>query len=162
MIAVDFFEPRPITEKDISLFDRFDCGEPSLNLWLQNRCLYNNRNKASKTYAVITSDGYLAAFYCLSAHTINHSFLKASLKKNMPDPIPVLLLGRLAVDLKYQKQGLGKALVQHALMLSKSVAETVGIVGLYTYPLSVQASDFYSKLGFIKIKENFDGMLFKL
>ena len=161
-MQIEFFEPRVIKESDSSLFAAFDCGEPSLNSWLQNKCLGNGKRNASKTYVVISSDGCLAAFYCLSAHTINHSFLKASLKRNMSDPIPVLLLGRLAVDLKYQKLGLGKALVQYALQISKQVAQTIGVVGLYTYPLSEKAVNFYENRGFMQIKDDFPGMIFKL
>ena len=80
----------------------------------------------------------------------------------MPDPITVLLLGRLAVDLKYQKLGLGKALVQNALQISKQVAQTIGVVGLYTYPLSEKAANFYENRGFMQIKDDFPGMIFKL
>ncbi|MCT8351798.1 GNAT family N-acetyltransferase [Photorhabdus kayaii] len=100
----------------------FYCQNETLNEWLSCRALKNNKLGASRTFVICKEDTKdVIGYYCLSAGSINHIESTPSLKRNMPDPIPVVLLGRLAVDVEYQGKKLGALLLQDAW---KRVAST--------------------------------------
>ena len=92
-------------EHDVSAFDS---GTPELDNWLRRRALANEALGASRTY-VVTDGGRVVAFYALANGAVAHKDVSAKSRRNMPDPIPVMVLARLAVDSAYQKQGLGSA-----------------------------------------------------
>src|SRR5579872_5963392 len=79
----------------------FDCGVPILNDWLNKRALANDRSGASRTY-VLCRDSQVIGYYCLATGAVDHNVSPSQLRRNMPDPIPVVVLGRLAVDRRFQ------------------------------------------------------------
>ena len=94
---------------------RFFCGEPALDEWLQR---YAGQNRRSNTVAtwVIADLGYrVAAYAALSMTAVDHTAAPARLRKAAPDPVPGLLVGRLAVDEAFAGLGLGTALARHLL-----------------------------------------------
>ncbi len=103
MRAWDLAPPAPIT-RDHRLAD-FDCGEPSLDEWLKRRALKNQASGASRCF-VICEGAEVIGYYSLSAGAIDHAASPKALRRNMPDPLPILLLGRLAVDRRRHNQGL--------------------------------------------------------
>ncbi len=128
--------------------DRFACGEASLDDWLRRRALKNQSNGSSRTY-VVTQDKAVVAYYCLSAGAVGHSDAPSSLKRNRPDPIPVIVLGRLAIDATHQQKGLGTALLRDAILRTLQAAEVAGVAALLVHALSEPARRFYLSRGFV-------------
>ena len=138
----------------------FDCGESILNDWLFMQSYKNEVQGASRTYIVFTKNKEIAAYFCLSSYSIFHNEAKARLKRNMPNPIPAIMLGRLAVDNKFKGRGLGKSLVSFAIKTAQQAASLQGSVGLVTQPLNEKAKKFYISCGFKPIAENSNKMIF--
>ncbi|MEO6503400.1 MAG: GNAT family N-acetyltransferase [Jatrophihabitantaceae bacterium] len=132
--------PRPISSED-DLAD-FDSGEPSLDEWLKKRSITNQATGASRCF-VTCRDGRVVGYYALATGSIQR--LEASLRvgQAMPEPIPVVLLGRLAVDLKEQGRLLGSNLLRDAIARTVAAAEIVGIRALLVHALHDRAREFY-------------------
>ena len=129
------------------VISEFDSGNDALNYWLHHKALHNDRADASRTY-VICQDKSVVAYYCLSTGSVNRSEVSGRLRRNMPDPIPIMILGRLAVDLAWQHHGIGAALLRDALLRTLQVSEIAGVKALLVHSISDQATEFYKKWGF--------------
>ena len=81
---------------------QFDCGKLSLNEWLKQKARSNEVSGGSRTYVLLTLTGKVAGFYCLSNFCLAHDGIRAMIRRNMPNPIPAILLGRLAISKDYQ------------------------------------------------------------
>ena len=127
---------------------QFDCGVPVLNDWLRRRALVNHLSGASRSY-VATAGRRIVGFYCLSAGAIQHVTAPRNIRRNMPEPIPVVVMGRLAVDVNFQGRGLGPALLQHALERTHEVAASAGIRALLGHAKDETAAAFYKRFGFV-------------
>ena len=125
----------------------FDCGNPLLNDWLKRRALANHSGGATRCY-VVTQANAVVAYYAMSAGAVAASQATGNIKRNMPDPIPVLVLARLAIDRRYQSQGLGKALLKDAVQRAMRVARDVGVRALLVHAIDAPAEAFYLKHGF--------------
>ena len=137
--------PEPIqSSHDTSLFD---CGNPLLNDWLKCRALANHSGGATRCY-VVTQANAVVAYYAMSAGAVTASQATGKVKRNMPDPIPVLVLARLAIDQNFQNQGLGKALLKDAAQRAMRVARDVGVRALLVHAIDASAEAFYLKHGF--------------
>ncbi|MDP2787131.1 MAG: GNAT family N-acetyltransferase [Pseudomonadota bacterium] len=151
MTTLDFTPPAPITA-DHAL-ENFDSGELSLNDWLRKRAFKNHAAGASRCF-VLCGGADVIAYYSLSAGAISHEAApKAApkaMRRNMPDPLPVLLLGRLAVDRRYHNQGIGQALLRDAMLRAVNVAGEAGVFALLVHALSDQARQFYLSRGFVE------------
>ncbi len=126
----------------------FDCGEPSLDQWLKTRARRNERSGASRTYVVCEGTRVLG-YYCLAAGALTLEEAPKAMRRNMPDPLPVMVLGRLAVDRSCQNIGLGSALLLDATRRTLLAARLSGIVALLVQALSEPARRFYLSRGFI-------------
>lgn len=126
----------------------FDCGEPSLDEWLRKRALGNQASGASRTFVVLDGTRRVIGFYALAAGAVSHETATSSIRRNMPDPVPVLVLGRLAVDRQAQGMRLGAALLQDAVKRSMSVAANAGVRALLVHALNEEAKAFYEHYGF--------------
>ncbi len=131
-------------EHDVSAFDS---GTPELDTWLKRRALANEALGVSRTY-VVTDRGRVVGFYALATGAVAHKDVSAKSRRNMPDPIPVIVLGRLAVDSAYQKQGLGSALLKDALLRILGAAQIAGIRAVLLHAMSDDAKRFYERAGF--------------
>ena len=89
------------------------------------------------------------SYYSLSVGAISHEVAPKAMRRNMANPLPVLLLGRLAVDKRYQNQGIGQALLRDAMMRAVNVSGDAGVFALLVHALSDQAKQFYLSRGFI-------------
>ena len=128
---------------------QFTCGEPSLDDWLKHRGLKNRMSGALRCF-VLCLDNAVAGYYTLSAGAINHEAAPKAMRRNMPDPLPILLIGRLAIDQRCQNQGLDQALLRDAMLRAVSVAGDAGIFALLVHALSEQAKRFYLSCGFVE------------
>lgn len=125
----------------------FDCGSASLDNWLKRRARANQISGATRTFVVCEEDAVLG-YYALSAGGVGLAVATGRFRRNMPDPIPVALLARLAVDRRWQGKGMGRALFRDAAMRLASAAETLGIRGVLVHAISEEAKAFYLSLGF--------------
>jgi GNAT superfamily N-acetyltransferase len=147
MSDLDFTPPAPITA-DQKLAD-FDSGESSLNAWLKKRAFKNHMSGASRCF-VLCADANVIGYYSLSAGAISHEAAPKPMRRNMPNPLPVLLLGRLAVDKRYHNQGIGQALLRDAMLRAVNVAGDARVFALLVHALSDQAKQFYLSRGFVE------------
>lgn len=126
--------------------DAFDCGIPSLDDWLKRRAQRNQSSGASRTFVVCEQDA-VVAYYALASSAVACVSAPGRFRRNMPDPIPVVVLARLAVARSHQSQGLGRALFQDAARRVIHAADAIGIRGLLAHAISEEAKAFYLQLG---------------
>ena len=126
----------------------FDCGESVMNDWLKRRAAGNQLSGASRTFVVADGAKMVRGYYALAAGAVDRSAATSAIRRNMPDPIPVMVLGRLAVDLEYHGKGLGSDLLQDAIFRTTRLAQEVGIRALVVHALHDQARAFYLHHGF--------------
>lgn len=127
---------------------QFACGEAVLDQWLKQRALANQSSGASRTFVVTDQSQQVYGYYALAAGAITHQMATGSVRRNMPDPIPVLVLARLAVDTRAQGIKLGGALLQDAVNRAMSVAQNLGVRALLVHALHDKARAFYQHYGF--------------
>lgn len=138
-------QPESINEQhNIS---QFNSGEENLDIWLKNKAIKNQKSNASRTYVACDNER-VVAYYVLASSSVDSGFATGRFRRNMPNPVPVVVLGRLAIDLAYQNMGIGRALVRDAGFRVIQAAETIGIRGLLVQAISLRAKAFYEKLGF--------------
>lgn len=137
--------PEPLN--DTHQLDAFASGAPTLDGWLQRKARANQMSGASRTYVVCRGD-QVVGFYAVAAGSVSHDLLPRKLKQNMPDPIPVIVLGRLAVDVTEQGNGLGRALLRDAVLRVSAAAHEVGIAAILAHALNDRAKAFYISSGF--------------
>lgn len=129
---------------------RFSCGTPSLDEWLKRRAMANQVSGASRTYVVTdrSAGNRVVGYYCLASGALAVIDAPGAIRRNMPDPIPMAILGRLAVDSTWHGKGLGAALLQEAVMRTIQAAEILGVRGLLVHAISNEARTFYEHHGF--------------
>jgi len=115
--------------------------------WLKQRAMKNQLSGASRTF-VCCDDANVMAYYSLASSAVVTNNAPGRFRRNMPDPIPVVVLGRLAVDKSLHGQGLGRALIRDAGLRVIQVAEIIGIRGMLVHALSDEAREFYLRVGF--------------
>lgn len=125
----------------------FASGEPSLDVWLRRRALASQSSGAARTY-VVTEGGRVVGYYALAAGAVSATEAPGAVRRNMPDPIPVMVLGRLAVDEAWQGRGVGFDLLRDAVLRTLRVAEVAGIRALLVHALHEKAARFYRHAGF--------------
>ena len=129
-------------------FSQFQCGEPALDDWLRRRAQQNEEIGASRTY-VVCAGGRVVAYYALAAGALAHIAAPGRVRRNMQDPVPVMVNGRLAIDQSVQGQGLGPALLRDAVLRTLQAAEIAGIRAILVHAISERAKRFYEKWGFV-------------
>jgi GNAT superfamily N-acetyltransferase len=128
--------------------DQFECGETVLDEWLKRRAMTNQLSGASRTFVVADQDQRVFGYYALAAGAIAHQIAVSSVRRNMLDPIPVMVLGRLAVDHRAHGIKLGAALLQDAVNRSIAVSQNAGVRALLVHALHERAKQFYEHYGF--------------
>lgn len=139
-----FKAPEPLSNHH--KLDIFDSGVAPLDEWLKRRAARNQISGASRTY-VLCDDDQVAGYYALASGAVTALAVPGKFRRNMPDPIPVVILGRLAIARTHQGQGLGRALFQDAALRVIHAADSIGIRGMPVYAISDEAKAFYIKLG---------------
>lgn len=131
--------------------EAFDCGRPVLDDWLRKRAL-KNEARASRTYVVTAAPGEnggaVVAYYALAAGAVRLADVPPSLARNMPNPLPVMVLARLAVDRRHAGRGLGSAMLGEAMQRVLGASRQVGARALVVHALDDEAVAFYTQFGF--------------
>ena len=130
--------------------DAFDCGDYDLNRYLNRHALINQLAGMSVTYVGL-ADQTVIGYYSLAAGSVSHTEAPERVKEGMPRyPIPVALLARLAVDRKWQQQGVGKALLKNAMLGVLRAADEIGIRAILVHAKDDTARTFYEKFDFVQ------------
>ena len=112
------------------------------------RALHNHVRGASRTFVVTDEEGRVYGYYAMAAGAVSHQMATGSVRRNMPDPVPVMVLARLAVDRRAQGIRLGAALLQDAVARAAHVAQNAGVRALLVHALHARAKQFYTHYGF--------------
>ena len=128
--------------------DGFGCGEPQLDDWLRRRALANQLSGGSRTFVVTNEGGEVRGYYAMAAGAVSHQLATSGVRRNMPDPVPVMVLARLAVDRRAQGLHLGAALLQDAVNRAVAVSQNAGVRALLVHALHEKARQFYEHYGF--------------
>ena len=125
----------------------FDSGVPNLDAWLKKRALANEDTGASRTY-VVCAGGRVVGYYALATGSVAHAQALGRVRRNMPDPVPVMIVGRLAVDRAWQGRSLGGSLLCDAVLRTLHAAKIAGIRAILVHAISEEAKQFYQRYGF--------------
>jgi predicted N-acetyltransferase YhbS len=142
---VSYSQPRPIREDDE--VGHFDCGDDPLNTYLIKKAVSNHRSGASRCF-VTCREGRVVGYYALAAGSVERKAVSGRFRRNMPDPIPVILLTRLAVDRREQGKGLGRHLLRDAITRTVYVADHIGARAMLVHAIDEDARNFYSRFDF--------------
>lgn len=137
----------PVPLADDHDFADFGCGVATLDDWLRRRARANQASGASRTF-VLCEGNRVVAYYALASGAVKIAEAPSRVRRNMPDPIPVAVLGRLAIDRTVQGRGVGRALVRDAARRLLQAAEILGIRALLVHAISDAARNFYVATGF--------------
>jgi GNAT superfamily N-acetyltransferase len=137
----------PVLLGEHHVLDGFDCGDEALDAWLAGKALRNQVEGSSRTW-VVTVDDRVVAFYASSTAVLLRVHATKRAARNQPDPLPALLLGRLAVDEHWQGRGLGAALLKHFILKAIEVAQVTGVRVLLVHAKTPEAARFYTRYGF--------------
>lgn len=152
-MSLDAVQKRPLKAPEklstTHVLASFDCGVPSLDDWLKRRAGRNEQEGASRTY-VLCVENRVVGYYCLAAGSLVSAHAPGKVRRNMPDPIPVMILGRLAIDQGWKGQGLGRGLLRDAVLRVLNAAEIVGVRALLVHALSEDVKRFYASCGFVE------------
>lgn len=136
--------PVPLSDQhDVSTFD---CGKPPLNDWLRLRAVVAEGGSA-RSY-VVCQNVVVVGYYCLAAGSVFHTGTPRSLRQNMPDPTPVMVLGRLAIDKRHQGRGIGRGLLKDAFARVLHASRSVGAKAVIVHAIDDEAVPFYLQYGF--------------
>jgi GNAT superfamily N-acetyltransferase len=127
----------------------FDSGVAALDGWLKRRALANEQAGASRTY-VVCAGGRVVGYYALATGAVAQPAATGRVRRNMLDPVPVMVLGRLAVDRAYQERGLGAGLLRDAILRTLEAAELGGIRAFLVHAISDDAKRLYERHGFVE------------
>lgn len=147
MTRTRIFSPEPLSTEH--LLDGFDCGHASLNEWLKKRAIKAGRlGGSARTYVVCGENQRVLGYYAVSTGSVNRVDTPGKVSRNMPDPIPVVLLGRLVVDRSVTGQGIGTGLLKDALLRVLQAAEQIGVRAVLVHAIDEVARGFYLRHGF--------------
>lgn len=143
--------PKPSAPQPLSAehrVDGFACGESSLDEWLRRRALPNQTTWASRTFVVTDDSNQVVAYYALATGAVAHHDASGRIRRNMPNPVPVMVLARLAVDQRDQGHKLGAAMLKNAVQRTLAVSQTAGVRALLVHALNESSRQFYMHYGF--------------
>lgn len=145
-----FTRPNPIQrDQDTS---RFSSGNEALDSWLRDSAL-KNEGRTSRTYTVCQGR-LVVGYYCLASGAVSRSNAPSPVRRNAPDPVPVMIIGRLAVDRHFQHLGIGGGMLADALRRIVQVSESVGCRSVLVHAIDQHAVNFYSRYGFLEYPGN--------
>jgi predicted N-acetyltransferase YhbS len=147
MTETEAYSPPTILSPD-HICDSFDCGNAVLNEWLQRYALQNQQANAARTFVVCQGD-QVVAYYTLAVGAVDYAVAPARAGKGLVrHPILVMVLARLAVDIRHQGKKIGIGLLRDACLRTSQAAEIAGIRALFVHAKNARGSTFYRRFGF--------------
>lgn len=129
----------------------FCCGDQALDDWLKKKAIKSQTRSHTKVYVVLdTNIGRVVGYYAIAMGSVQRANSISSFRRNAPNPIPVLVLARLAVHLDYQGYGIGSGLLKDCVLRSIKAMNIVGGAGILVHAIDEAAKTFYQKFGFIR------------
>jgi GNAT superfamily N-acetyltransferase len=138
--------PRPLAPTDD--LAKFDSGEPSLDEWLRRQALINAASGASRTFVTTSEDRVVVGHYALAAGAVERSSASGKVRRNQPQMVPIIVLGRLAVDRNHQGRRVGSHLLRDAIIRSVRIADQLGVRATLVHALNEEARQFYLRYDF--------------
>jgi ribosomal protein S18 acetylase RimI-like enzyme len=133
----------------------FDCGENSLNDYLQRYARQNVENDSARVYVAVRPDSArVCGYFTLSAGRVNITEFPGRVSKGWPRDVPTIHLGRIGVDVEFQGQGLGDALMGAAIETSIEAADKIGVAAIELWTLNENLSRFYQRFEFFSLLDN--------
>jgi GNAT superfamily N-acetyltransferase len=145
-MSLQLSAPEPLSSEH--RLDEFECGELVLDEWLKRRAQANQLSGGSRTFVVTDQDNRVCGYYAIAAGAVAHQMATSAVRRNMPDPVPVMVLARLAVDQRAQGMHLGASLLQDAVNRAVAVSYNAGVRALLVHALHDRAKQFYEHYGF--------------
>ena len=145
-MSLQLSAPEPLSSEH--RLDEFECGELVLDEWLKRRAQTNQLSGGSRTFVVTDQDNRVCGYYAIAAGAVAHQMATSAVRRNMPDPVPVMVLARLAVDQRAQGMHLGASLLQDAVNRAVAVSLNTGVRALLVHALHDRAKLFYEHYGF--------------
>lgn len=140
-------QPEPLSSSH--QLAKFVSGETVLDEWLKHRGLKNQVLGPARTFVICKQETKrVVGYYSLATGSVNHTEAMGNIRRNMPDPIPVIILARLAVDVSFHGKGLGADLLHNAVLRCYRVAENIGVRAIMIHALTDTARRFYLHHGF--------------
>lgn len=139
--------PAPLNDDHV--LDGFRCNEAELETWLKQRARRNQSQGASRCFVVCEGEA-VVGYYALAAGAVLHAQVPGGIRRNMPEPIPVVVLGRLAVHADWAGKGLGAGLLKDAVLRSLRLSEELGVRALLCHAIGESARRFYLHHGFVE------------
>jgi len=137
--------PAPLSSTHV--LSQFSCGKPPLDDWLRFRAI-KAEGRSARTYVICLGES-VVGYYCFAAGAVRIDEMPKNLRRNMPQMVPVILIGRLAVDVGYQGLGLGKGLLKNALSRAVQSSKTVGARAVMVHAIDQEAAAFYASFDFL-------------
>jgi GNAT superfamily N-acetyltransferase len=135
--------------------ESFDCGQELLNNFLKRLATQYRKKNLGQTYVAVMPDKRVIGYYTISTSRVDFENVPDDLRKQYPQiPVPVVLLGRLAVDKGFQRQGIGRTLLVRALRQAAALSDTVGLAAVEVHAIDDQARGFYLKYGFTSLLDD--------
>lgn len=141
---------KPGQLNDEHKLENFSCTSSELAKWLMERAHKNHREGASRCFVVCDESKNVVGYYALSSGSVSHEQVPGKLKRNMPHPIPVVVLGRLAVHAEHMRKGIGKGLLKDAIERVLQISEDLGVRALLCHAIDDEAKAFYMQHGFVE------------
>lgn len=139
--------PSPLNDEH--RLDDFKCSAPELTKWLLERARQNQASGASRCFVVCDEQQHVVGYYALAAGVVSHEDAPGRIRRNMPNPIPVIVLGRLAAHVDWVGRGIGQGLLKDAVQRTLQTCEQIGARALLCHAIDEAAKAFYLKHGFI-------------
>jgi predicted N-acetyltransferase YhbS len=138
--------PELLTDEHV--LDTFSCGKPELDDWLIKKALKNHLRNNTKVYVVCDDQNKVIGYYAIAMGSVRRESALSSLKRNSPNPIPMVVLARLAVDDGYKGRGLGVGLLKDCVLRAVHAMNVVGGAGILVHAIDEEAKAFYRRFGF--------------
>lgn len=129
----------------------FTCGNQILDEWLLKKAYKSQKRNHTKVYVVTDSESHqVVGFYAIAMGSVYRNDAIGPLRRNSPNPIPMVVLARLGVHDNYQGCGIGVALLKDCVVRSMRAMEVVGGAGILVHAIDESAKQFYKKFGFVE------------
>lgn len=147
MTSLPLIAPAPLSRAH--RLEHFTCSQATLESWLKHRALKSQEDGGSRTFVVCAGLDVIG-YYALAAGSLTHQQATGAIRRNMPEPIPAVVLGRLAVHADWAGRGIGASMLKDAVLRTARLAAELGVRALMCHAIDENAKRFYLHQGLIE------------